>query len=47
MGYFIIKFDLDKAYDNISRWFMKEVLHEVCIPGKMRDLIMEAKQKFQ
>lgn len=41
-GFFAIKVDLDKAYDNISWNFVDKVLVKVGIPSKLCDLIMGA-----
>ncbi|KAK0582485.1 hypothetical protein LWI29_026126 [Acer saccharum] len=40
MGYIAWKIDLAKAYDKLQWWFIKQVLEEVGVVGKLNDLIM-------
>lgn len=40
MGYFTIKIDLAKAYDNMNWKFIKNVLTEVRIPENLKELIL-------
>ncbi|KAK2647871.1 hypothetical protein Ddye_015360 [Dipteronia dyeriana] len=47
LGYIAWKIDLAKAYDKLQWWFIKQVLEEMGIVGKLNDLFMSCIPNIQ